>query len=118
LDQPQEQQFREGIKIEGRRTAPAGLKLVKPGPSPWYEVRLIEGRTHQIKLMFAHFDRLVEKLKRVRIGFLELGGLPAGEFRMLTPEEVARFKRLLKMDVNEPRSSNQESRSGRRKRVH
>ena len=118
LDQQQEQQFREGIKIEGRRTAPAGLKLIKPGPSPWYEVRLIEGMTHQIKLMFAHFNRLVEKLKRVRIGFLELGGLPAGEFRMLTPEEVARFKRLLKMDINEPRSSNQQSRSGHRKRVH
>ena len=41
-------------------------------------MRLIEGRQNQIRLMFKHFGRLVEKLKRVRIGFLELGPLKPG----------------------------------------
>jgi 23S rRNA pseudouridine2605 synthase len=62
-------------------------------PNPWYEVRLIEGRKNQIREMFKHFGRLVEKLKRVKIGFLELGPLKPGEFRYLTAEEVKRFRR-------------------------
>ena len=39
----EEQEFREGIPLHGRRTAPAGLRLVKRAENPWYEVRLIEG---------------------------------------------------------------------------
>lgn len=95
LSAEQEQQFREGIPLHGRRTAPAGLRLIKRAANPWYEVRLIEGRQNQIRIMFKHFGRLVEKLKRVRIGFLELGALKPGEVRRLTHSEVERFRRLL-----------------------
>jgi 23S rRNA pseudouridine2605 synthase len=98
LTMEQEVQFREGIPVHGRRTAPAGLKLIKLGANPWYEVRLIEGRQNQIRVMFKHFGRLVEKLKRVKIGFLEMGSLKPGEHRHLTTAEVARFRKLLKMD--------------------
>ncbi len=83
-----------------KKTAPAGLKLMQRAQNPWYEVRLIEGRQNQIRLMFKHFGRLVEKLRRVRIGFLELGSLQPGKFRHLTPAEVARFRKLLAMPVN------------------
>jgi 23S rRNA pseudouridine2605 synthase len=96
LTPQQEQAFREGIPLEGRRTAPAGLRLVRRAENPWYEVRLVEGRNQQIRTMFKHFGRLVEKLKRVRIGFLELGALKPGEFRYLTPPEVARFQNLIR----------------------
>jgi 16S rRNA U516 pseudouridylate synthase RsuA-like enzyme len=44
--------------------------------------------------MFKHFGRLVEKLRRVRIGNVELGGLKVGEFRHLTPEEVRKLMRI------------------------
>jgi 23S rRNA pseudouridine2605 synthase len=98
LTQEQEKEFREGIPLHGRRTAPAGLRLVRRAQNPWYEVRLVEGRQNQIRLMFKHFGLLVEKLKRVRIGFLEIGSLKPGEVRRLSPEEVERFRRLLKMD--------------------
>jgi 23S rRNA pseudouridine2605 synthase len=90
----QEQAFREGVPLGGRRTAPAGLKLTLRAANPWYEVRLIEGRKNQIREMFKHFGRLVEKLKRIKIGFLELGPLKPGEFRYLTLEEVERFRRV------------------------
>lgn len=93
LTTEQEQQFREGVPLDGRRTAPAGLKLLRRAENPWYEVRLVEGRTNQIKRMFKHFGRLVEKLRRVSIGSLELGPLKAGEFRYLTPREVERLRR-------------------------
>jgi 23S rRNA pseudouridine2605 synthase len=93
LTPEQEREFREGVPLSGRRTAPAGLKLAHRAANPWYEVRLIEGRKNQIREMFKHFGRLVEKLKRVKIGFLELGALKPGEFRYLTAEEVERFRR-------------------------
>jgi 23S rRNA pseudouridine2605 synthase len=98
LTADQEKQFREGLPISGRRTAPAGLKLIYRAGNPWYEVRLEEGRNQQIRMMFKHLGRLVEKLKRVKIGFLELGTLEPGEFRRLTPAEVARLRRMLNME--------------------
>lgn len=98
LSPEQEIKFREGVPLGGKRTAPAGLKLMRRAENPWYEVRLIEGRQNQIRLMFKNFGRLVEKLRRVRIGFLELGSLEPGEFRYLTPAEVARFRKVLKME--------------------
>jgi len=96
LSTVQEDQFRDGIPLSGRRTAPAGLRLSRRGENPWYEVRLIEGRTNQIRNMFRHFGLLVEKLKRIRIGPLELGTLEPGEFRRLSPREVEEFRRLVK----------------------
>lgn len=98
LSHDQEEQFRRGIPMHGRRTAPAGLKLIKKGANPWYEVRLTEGRQNQIRIMFKHFGFLVEKLKRVKIGFLDLGVLKPGAYRTLTNTEVARFQKLLGLD--------------------
>ncbi len=97
LTEEQERQFRDGIVIQRRKTAPAGLKIVKRAANPWYEVRLTEGRQNQIRLMFNHFGLHVEKLKRVKIGFLELGPLKPGAYRHLAPAEVARFRKLLKI---------------------
>ena len=98
LTPEQEDRFRAGVPIERKRTAPAGLRLARRGPSPWYEVKLIEGRHHQIRLMFRNFGRMVEKIKRVKIAFLELGAMKPGEYRQLTPAEVARFRRILKLE--------------------
>jgi 23S rRNA pseudouridine2605 synthase len=95
LTPEQEQQFREGLPISGRRTLPAGLKLIHRAVNPWYEVRLFEGRNNQIRLMFKHSGRLVEKLKRVRIGPLDLGPLKPGQFRYLSEEEVLKLKRAV-----------------------
>jgi 23S rRNA pseudouridine2605 synthase len=91
----QEEQFRHGLPISGQRTLPTGLKLVRRAPNPWYEVRLFEGRNQQIRLMFKHLGRLVEKLKRVKIGPIELGPLKPGEFRYLNLEEVEKLKRAV-----------------------
>src|SRR5712675_2043587 len=90
LTSEQEEQFRHGVPMEGRMTAPAGLKMIRKAVNPWYEVKLIEGRKNQIRVMFKHFGRLVEKLKRVRIGFLELGPLKPSEFRHMSLEEIER----------------------------
>lgn len=113
LSTEEEETFRRGIPMHGRKTSPAGLKLIKKGDNPWYEVRLIEGRQNQIRIMFKHFNHLVEKLKRVKIGTLDLGALKPGAYRTLTNEEVARLRKLMKLEEesssspipNSPKSS-------------
>jgi len=45
--------------------------------------------------MFKHFGKLVEKLKRVRIGPIDLGPLKPGEFRHLSEEEILKLRRSL-----------------------
>ena len=99
LTEEQEREFQEGISLHGKRTAPAQLKRIKHGANPWYEVRIAEGRQNQIRIMFKHFGRLVEKLRRVKIGFLELD-LPPGRYRLLTPREIERFRKILKLEAD------------------
>jgi len=94
LTKDQLERFRAGIRIEGKITAPAQIKLIRPGDNPWYEVVLHEGRNRQIRKMFQRFGSLVEKIKRVRIGPLSLGRIHLGEHRELTPREVEKFQRL------------------------
>lgn len=98
LTEEQQTQFREGIMLEGRRTAPAGLKLIRRAENPWYEVKLTEGRQNQIRLMFKNFGLFVEKLRRVKIGFLELGPIKPGQYRSLTAGEITRFRKVLKLE--------------------
>ncbi|MEO8026466.1 MAG: pseudouridine synthase [Bryobacteraceae bacterium] len=119
LSSEQERQFREGVPLHGHRTKPAHLKLIRHSTNPWYEVRLTEGRQNQIRDMFKSFGRLVEKLKRVRIGMLNLDVKP-GEFRHLAPQEVEKFRQLLKMtaeDAETPAEQHAEAQSEVRKAV-
>ena len=101
LTEEQERVFREGVPLHGRKTSPAELKIIKRGANPWYEVKIAEGRQNQIREMFKYFGRLVEKLRRVKIGFLELDQAP-GRWRALTPKEVERFRKILKLDEQPP----------------
>lgn len=93
LTEEQLAQFRSGVSLHGRRTAPAGIRILKEAANPWYEVRLTEGRQQQIRLMFKNLGRLVEKLRRVQIGPLSLGSLPPRAWRMLDENEVRRLRR-------------------------
>jgi len=94
--------LREGIFIpsgqgsdRGKRvkTAPAKIRVIRESANPWYEVTLIEGRNRQIRRMFEEIGHHVEKIKRVRYGPLQLDVHP-GEFRKMTPEEVAKLRSL------------------------
>jgi 23S rRNA pseudouridine2605 synthase len=90
------ERLRRGAYIDKERLAPCEIKLLKAGENPWYEITLHQGRNQQIRRMFLAIGHPVEKLRRVRIGFLEDKKLGQGAWRLLTPEEVARFKREFK----------------------
>ena len=102
------QKLRQGVYLDGRKTAPAGIRWQHTGhaerasgrrtsnENPWLEVTLTEGRKNQIRRMFLSVGHPVEKLKRVRIGSLELGRLAPGQLRPVTAQEVAKLKRDLR----------------------
>lgn len=81
-------QFAEGIMLNGEEslTLPAQLETITPT-----RVLLIiqEGKYHQVKRMFAAVGNFVVALHRLQVGDIELGDLPEGQWRFLTPEEVA-----------------------------
>ena len=111
LTPEQEENFRTGVPLFGKRTAPCILKLIKKADNAWYEVQLTEGRQNQIRIMFRHFGLLVEKLKRVRIAFLPLDVKP-GKFRHLEPKEIARFRKMLKLEDPTTQEDEQDDDSG------
>ena len=83
--------FAEGMHFafEGVTTRPAKLKLLCAHRA---EVSLIEGRYHQIKRMFGHFDNRVLSLHRSAIGELSLAqDLAPGQSRELSEAELARL---------------------------
>jgi 23S rRNA pseudouridine2605 synthase len=84
---------RRGMFVDNERLAPCEVEILKPGPNPWLVVTLHQGRNQQIRRMFQTIGHPVEKLKRVRIGFLEDEKLRSGEWRYLTDDEVRRFQR-------------------------
>ena len=88
--------LRRGTYIDNERLAPCEIKPLKTGENPWFEVTLHQGRNQQIRRMFLAIGHPVEKLRRVRIGFLEDEKLRPGEWRFLTEHEVAQFKREFK----------------------
>ena len=53
------------------------------------EITIHECKNHQVKRMFEAVGYHVEKLKRIRIGIFTVDDLKSGEYRKLTPKEVA-----------------------------
>ncbi len=86
--------LRQGILLDGRRTLPANIGLLRTtaqsreDSNSWYEVTIGEGRQNQIRRMFDLIGHPVQKLKRVRIGPISLGNLPSGQVRPLAPSEI------------------------------
>jgi 16S rRNA pseudouridine516 synthase len=63
---------------------PVNLEILGPRH---VRMTLTEGRYHQVRRMFAAVGNHVIALRRIAIGKLELGDLPEGEWRVLTPAE-------------------------------
>lgn len=82
-------QLRNGVVIDGEKTAPAIVKVVEgDAHHTRVELTIHEGRNRQVKKMFEAVGHEVDFLKRVRIGQINLGGLSRGTYRHCTPKEV------------------------------
>lgn len=80
--------FKAGLyfAFEDLTTQPAELELLGPTTA---RLGIIEGRYHQVKRMFGHFNNKVIGLHRERMGPLVLdAALAPGKYRALTDDEI------------------------------
>jgi 23S rRNA pseudouridine2605 synthase len=86
--------LRRGITLDGKRTLPCDIERMKTTGrgedegNSWFQVKLREGRTQQIRKMFQAVGHPVSKLRRVGIGPISDPKLTPGVWRELTKSEV------------------------------
>ncbi|SER00791.1 ribosomal large subunit pseudouridine synthase F [Amphritea atlantica] len=95
-----------GVPMLGKVTKKC--KITKESPKV-FRITLIQGLNRQIRRMCEHFNYEVTKLERVRIMNVDLKGLPVGEWRDLTEDEL---KQILKAAA----ASSSEAPAGQKKR--
>lgn len=97
------EQLAKGLLIQGRKTLPVHAWLLEPQPQIpprippirfrksvpdcWIGLELIEGKNRQVRRMTAAIGHPTLRLMRVRMGNFRLGGLPPGEWKVLSGTE-------------------------------
>jgi pseudouridine synthase len=88
------QQVRRQAHARLRRLRAPGAAAAEPS-NPWYEVELSDARRDLLRRALFALGHPVEKMKRVKLGPLELGDLAEGRYRRLGPREVAQLRRFV-----------------------
>jgi len=104
-DQHDLDRLSKGISLAGRRTAPATVELAKvieaeSGQQALLSFVIREGRNRQVRDMCDAIGHPVARLRRVRIGPITDPQIRPGEFRDLSPRELAQLRK--QADITEP----------------
>jgi pseudouridine synthase len=84
---------RRGIFLEGRRTAPARVKVLRRGHRrSTLRIEIHEGRKREIRKLFEAVGYPVSGLVRVEFAGLRLDNLMPGHWRMLKAGEIERLR--------------------------
>ncbi len=99
-DEKSIKRLKEGVLIEGKKTLPARVKLLKNPPelwereipiryrknvpTSWLELTIYEGRNRQVRKMTAAVGHPTLRLIRTKIGNIKLGNLKPGEWREIS----------------------------------
>lgn len=100
--------LQRGITIDGKRTLPCEIRRIRTTGrteeegNSWFEVKLREGRTQQIRKMFQAVGHPVAKLKRVAIGPISDPKLTPGDWRELTKQEVKQLATVMEPKAPKP----------------
>ncbi len=93
--------LRAPMKLDGYSIRPVGVRLISRGKTDKagveyssLEFTLHEGRNRQIRKMCDKCSLTVMSLCRTRIGEIELGNLPSGEWRYLAEGELEYLKSI------------------------
>lgn len=86
---------RNGIGLkDGTKCLPAKVTVLADGEKPLVEIKICEGKYHQIKRMFAAAGNGVIELKRTQMGGLTLDpSLKEGKCRLLDVHEVQKIEK-------------------------
>ncbi len=84
--------FREGIELDGEKTAPADIHVgdVKEGRQTFH-LTIFEGKNREIRRMCEARGIEVLRLKREKMGNLSLGLLPCGKYRYLNEKDIKKI---------------------------
>ena len=91
--------LKDGIDLDGQIVKASRVKLKKVDQktnTSMVQITIKEGKNHQVKRMFDSVGYEVIKLKREKEGIFDLKDLQSGEFRKLTPKEIAKVYSLEK----------------------
>jgi pseudouridine synthase len=89
-------QLKSGVMLEDGKASVVSSSILRQGEkNSWIRVVVTEGRNRLVKRIFSAIGHPVLKLKRVGFGPIQLGDLPIGQLRYLTPMEVEDLKRLI-----------------------
>jgi 23S rRNA pseudouridine2605 synthase len=90
-------QLLKGVWLsEGHVKAKRVKRVKKSGQSTWLRIVLNEGKNREIRRMLARLGHKVLRLKRIALGPVPLGGLPAGKARRLSRQEVESLREATK----------------------
>ena len=85
--------LQQGVNLEDGITAPAELIVMEEDQkATWLSLTLREGRKHQIKRMCAAVGYPVLRLRRIKVGPIELDNLRPGQTRRLKSREVRNLR--------------------------
>jgi 23S rRNA pseudouridine2605 synthase len=89
------ERLRRGVWLAEGRTGPVHVRVLKRSHVLTIaEVMVREGMNREVRRVFAKFGVKVKRLKRIRIGDVELGSLRPGEWRTLGRSEVEGLRKL------------------------
>jgi 23S rRNA pseudouridine2605 synthase len=92
--------LRWGVQLPGeeRPTDPARVWTIREERGDtWLAVELHEGRNRQVRRMLEEVGYPVRRLRRVRVGPLELGALAPGKWRHLRTDELRALRRAVEL---------------------
>ncbi len=90
-------ELEKGIFLDGKMTLPAKIKVTNKDykkEQTTLEIRINEGRYHQVKKMFLYFNYKVTRLHRKSYGTINVNNMMPGEYRILKPFEVKQLRLL------------------------
>ncbi|WP_201620276.1 23S rRNA pseudouridine(2604) synthase RluF [Psychrobacter maritimus] len=102
-----------GVPILGRMTKKCPVTKVSPNV---FNITLVQGLNRQIRRMCEHFGYEVVKLERTRIMNVSLKGLPVGDWRDLTPKEMAVLLKSIEDSSSEDSTAAKKPRKAPRKK--
>ena len=102
-----------GVPILGRMTKKCPVTKVSPNV---FNITLVQGLNRQIRRMCEHFGYEVVKLERTRIMNVSLKGLPVGDWRDLTPKEMAVLLKSIEDSSSEDSTAAKKTRKAPRKK--
>lgn len=95
-------QLESGVLVDGKKTSRARARIKSQNfenQTALVELTLYEGWNHQVKKMFEAIGYRVNRLKRERLAFLDLGDLRPGQWRELTAFEVDKLKKQARANI-------------------